>query len=127
LIKEEGFYVFGGQLSDGSASNELWILKSEKDSLRWVKGNSLVQGIGPRPRYSHSITYYEKENSLLITGGRNDRGKVIYSDAYFLTRDTLTWIKIDIRGPGMIGRADHFTLWDGDIEFVIFGGIDYNY
>ena len=56
------------------------------------------------------MTYYEKENSLLLVGGRNDRAKVIYSDAYFLRLDNLNWIKILINGDGMISRADHFIV-----------------
>ena len=33
FLKEEGFYIFGGRLSDGAASNELWVLKCDKDKL----------------------------------------------------------------------------------------------
>jgi len=37
LIKEEGFYLFGGLKADGECSNDLWILKIEKDHLKWTK------------------------------------------------------------------------------------------
>eukprot|EP00347_Sterkiella_histriomuscorum_P010691 403375295 len=128
LIQEEGFYIFGGLLSDGSASNDLWILKPFKDQLQWINGDKLCSGRKPKPRYSHSLTYFEKENSLIITGGRNDRGKFMHSDIYLLTLDRLNWIQIEIVGNGMMARADHFCVpGQNPDEFVILGGIDSNY
>ena len=52
------------------------------------------------------MTYYERENALLITGGRNERERIVYADAYFLTLDKMEWIKVNILGQGMIGRTD---------------------
>lgn len=69
--KEEGFYLFGGFLQSGEATNELWILKSETEHLKWIKGET--QGLAPEPRYQHAITKFEKENALIISGGRNDK------------------------------------------------------
>jgi hypothetical protein len=53
------------------------------------------------------MTHFQKENSLLLVGGRNDRLKSIFNDIWFLTLDTLTWIKIDTLGDGAIARAAH--------------------
>jgi hypothetical protein len=45
------------------------------------------------------MIHYPKENAIIISGGRNDKIQMIYSDLYFLALDTLTWIKVDyIRG-----------------------------
>jgi hypothetical protein len=41
------------------------------------------------------MTYYKKENSFLISGGRNDKVQMVYSDLYFLSLDTLSWMKIE--------------------------------
>jgi hypothetical protein len=74
------------------------------------------------------MTYYKRENSLLISGGRNDKIKIIYSDLYFLTLDTLTWIKIDyIRGQGSMALADHMLIIFNDTDFLIMGGVDPDY
>jgi len=78
FIQVEGFYMFGGLLSDGSASDGFWILKSEKGCLKWVHGENYTKGQKPGGRYSHSMTLFEKENSLIICGGRNDRLKMVY-------------------------------------------------
>lgn len=122
---EEGFYMFGGLHSDGSASNELWILKPDQNSLKWISADNLTSGKKPKPRYSHSLTYFDRENSLLITGGRNERDNHVYSDIYLLTLDTLNWIQVTNIGGGMIGRADHFCVsTDNRNDFVILGGVD---
>lgn len=128
LILEEGFYMFGGLLSDGTATDGLWILKSQNNSLRWVKGDSHTSGKRPSPRYSHSLTYYEKENALIIAGGRNDRENRVFDDLYVLSLDTLNWIRVSNIGEGMIGRADHYCITaDDNHDFVLLGGIDQSY
>ena len=120
--------MFGGLLSDGQPSDGLWILKSDKGCLRWAHGENYTKGQKPGARYSHSMTLFERENALLICGGRNDRLKMVYSDLYMLTLDTLLWIKIDIVGDGMIGRAEHQIISaDSNNDFVILGGMDKGY
>jgi hypothetical protein len=43
LIREEGFYIFGGLLQDGQANGSLWILRLEKgETLRWIKADSMT-------------------------------------------------------------------------------------
>lgn len=97
FILQEGFYLFGGFLEGAMPTNDLWILKSELENLRWIKGNTLGQA--PEPRYQQAMIHYPKENAIIISGGRNDKIQMIYSDLYFLALDTLTWIKVDyIRG-----------------------------
>jgi hypothetical protein len=117
--------MFGGLLGDGTASDGLWILKSERGCLRWVRGEGVTKGQKPGARYSHSMTLFERENALIICGGRNDRLKMVYSDLHMLTLDTLNWINVIISGDGMIGRAEHHIVSaDSMNDFVIFGGMD---
>lgn len=75
------------------------------------------------------MTYFEKENALVIIGGRNDREKVIHNDIFLLTMDSLEWIEvINIYGNcENLKRADHLTVYNEDSDFIIFGGIDENY
>lgn len=49
FILQEGFYLFGGFHEGAMPTNELWILKSELENLKWIKGNTLGQP--PEPRY----------------------------------------------------------------------------
>lgn len=71
------------------------------------------------------MTHYPKQNALIVSGGRNDKVSAIYGDIYFLTLDTLTWIRVDtIKGQGSLDLADHIMLPLNDTEFIVLGGID---
>lgn len=71
---------------------------------------------------------FEKENSLLLSGGRNDKIQMIYNDIYFLTLDTLTWIRIENqKGFGQIGLADHLLAQCTSTDFIVLGGVDSTY
>lgn len=64
----------------------------------------------------------------MISGGRNDKIQEIYADLYFLTLDTLHWVKIErTRGQGFLSLADHILLPCSDTDFLIFGGVDPSY
>lgn len=41
--------MFGGYLEGATATNQLWVLKSEMENLRWVQPATL--GVPPEPRY----------------------------------------------------------------------------
>ena len=76
LIAHEGFYMFGGRLPSGKASNDLYVLsvKRDKKSGR-AKFQAIVPetlGRKPAPRYSHSIDYVPRLSVVVIYGGRND-------------------------------------------------------
>jgi hypothetical protein len=71
---------------------------------------------------------YQKENALLLQGGRNDKISMIYADLYFLTLDTLTWVRIETtKGHGQVALSDHIILPCSDTDFIILGGIDPTY
>jgi hypothetical protein len=96
-IKDKGVYFFGGKSSeDGLLKNDMWVLKIGKKPLDWVKLET--NGEPPRPRYAHSMNFYEEGNYLIIHGGRND-----YSSSNFALNDTfilelfrLDWIKVNL-------------------------------
>jgi hypothetical protein len=74
------------------------------------------------------MIYYPQENALLLSGGRNDKIQMIYSDIYFLALDTLTWLKVEnINGAGALALADHMFLQFRESDFIVFGGIDTTY
>ena len=52
----EGLYIFGGQMSDGSASNELYILECGQIDLTWTLGSEVCKGQAPTARFDHSLT-----------------------------------------------------------------------
>jgi hypothetical protein len=47
---------------------------------------------------------------LIISGGRNDQAKTIYSDMFFLSLDKLIWTEIKLFGNGVAGRSDHHII-----------------
>ena len=36
--------MYGGQLSNGDASGDLWMLRSLKKGLSWVNGDNICEG-----------------------------------------------------------------------------------
>jgi hypothetical protein len=71
------------------------------------------------------MSHFPHQNAILISGGRNDRMQEIFSDLYFLTLDTLTWVKIlTTRGQGFLSLADHVLLPCSETDFILFGGVD---
>jgi len=45
--------MFGGQLSNGDASADLFILRSLKKGLTWSSGANLCTGKPPEARFDH--------------------------------------------------------------------------
>lgn len=53
---------------------------------------------------------------------------MIYSDIYFLTLDTLTWVKVTTqKGQGQLSLSDHMLVPCSGSEFLIMGGVDPTY
>lgn len=117
LIREEGFYLVGGVDAEGVASGEVFVLRCEGLAMKWIKISKRIKGSPPEPRHSLALTYFERENALVVVGGRNDRKKIVYSDVFLLTLDTLIWVNVKCQGNGCIGRADHHIVQDsGPLE-----------
>ena len=71
---------------------------------------------------------FEKENALIISGGRNDKLQVFYSDIYLLGLHNLTWTKIEsYSGFGLYGLSDHIILPITETDFLVLGGTDSSY
>lgn len=79
-LAEEGIYIFGGRLGNGEATNEIRVIKIGSKPLICKKLETkvfaliyeILKGIGPTPRYMHSMNYYEEMNLTIIYGGRDD-------------------------------------------------------
>ena len=69
-LKYEGVYFFGGKGANGFPNNHVRLLKVGSIPLQWV--NIETFGTPPSPRYSHSMSYSEDQNILVIFGGRCD-------------------------------------------------------
>ena len=54
-LKIEGMFMYGGQMSNGDASSDLWVLRSLKKGLSWVNGDKICEGKGPGPRFDHAM------------------------------------------------------------------------
>ena len=63
-------YLFGGIDQEGNFCNDIWILRIGKKPLEWIKPN--FRGKPPKPRFSHTLNYYEDGNFIILHGGRND-------------------------------------------------------
>lgn len=97
-------------------------------------------GMGPCPRYQHSMQYYGKRNQIVVVGGRNDyeyqeRGEVIFNDIYLLSLgmdrwviiDNFTWSQLILKhGPSNYPRSNHASIVLND-RLIIYGGVDRNF
>lgn len=120
LIRVQGMYVFGGYDSNYNASDKVYVLQTGKRPLVWTKPD--ISGIGPSPRYYHSMLYIEKANSLVVFGGRNDQIGACYADVHILRLENLTWIKVIITGSPPAGRSSHSAAMLHN-KLYIFGGV----
>ena len=91
-LKMEGMFMYGGQTSNGEASSDLWVLRSLKKGLNWVRGDKICEGKGPGPRFDHAMCRL-REN-LVILGGRN-RFQFV-SSVYLLDIERLVWSQIAV-------------------------------
>ena len=79
--------------------------------LEWK--DILTSGQDPPPRYSHTMTYSEEQNTLVVFGGRCDfAGKKtnfqqILNDIWILFIENLTWYKAHISGSVPRERFSH--------------------
>ena len=79
LIKYEGFYMFGGRLAKGEATDKLLVLKVMEDRntgrAKFKIDQPQTVGASPPARYMHSIDYMPRMGLVAIYGGRNDAVK----------------------------------------------------
>ena len=130
LIKEKGIYVFGGKSKEeGGISNQLWILVTGKKPLEWIQPNT--KGKPPSPRYSHSMSFYERGNFLIIHGGRNDSisDNIALNDTYLFDLENFEWLKVELysgmKDFKVLNRCGHQSMIYLD-KLIIVGGMNNN-
>ena len=118
--------MFGGQLANGNAVNNLWILEiDKKNSLKWTDASRLTKGKPPEPRFDHTMDRIRE--MLIIVGGRS---KMEFIESVFvLDLETLAWTNIRIRAKTghtrAILRAEHSSAVSRhEHKIYIFGGLD---
>ena len=128
LIKEKGIYVFGGKSKEeGGISNQLWILVTGKKPLEWIQPNT--KGKPPSPRYSHSMSFYERGNFLIIHGGRNDSisDNIALNDTYLFDLENFEWLKVELysgmKDFKVLNRCGHQSMIYLD-KLIIVGGMN---
>ena len=130
LIKEKGIYVFGGKSKEeGGISNQLWILVTGKKPLEWILPNT--KGKPPSPRYSHSMSFYERGNFLIIHGGRNDSisDNIALNDTYLFDLENFEWMKVELysgmKDFKVLNRCGHQSMIYL-YKLIIVGGMNNN-
>ena len=127
-IKEKGIYIFGGIISDeGPINNNIYVLKVGKKPLEWIIIKT--DGCPPCARFDSSLNFYERENILIIHGGRTLNGKYEngFNDTYILNLLSLNWIEVEYFDKTCIAPPRYLhqsIIIDGDL--YIFGGINGN-
>jgi len=129
--KIKGIYVFGGKSKYngiGGLSNDIYVLILGKKPCIWIRLDN-VKGIKPKPRYFHSMSYYEPGNFLIIHGGRNDYQNESYAldDTFIFNLNLFQWQKINLYS-NMIGfkvfpRCGHKSIIYSN-KLLIFGGMN---
>ena len=121
---------FGGKSKEeGGISNKLWILTIGQKLLEWNLAET--KGIPPRPRYNHSMSFYERGNFLIIHGGRNDlmSDTIAFDDTFVLDLEFFEWFKVELYSQfdkfKVLSRCGHQSSIYGN-KLIIFGGMNHN-
>ena len=129
-IKQKGLYIFGGKTKeDGGISNKLWILIIGQRTLEWVLPET--KGKPPRPRYNHSMSFYERGNFLIIHGGRNDNMSetCAFDDTFVFDLEYMEWYSIELYSQlsefKVLSRCGHQSVIYNN-KLIIFGGMNNN-
>ncbi|KAG6832512.1 hypothetical protein H0H92_000141 [Tricholoma furcatifolium] len=111
-------YIFGGLVRE-LPRNDLYLFSTRDNSA------TLVQTIGeiPSPRVGHASALVS--NVLIVWGGdtREDlNAKVKLDDGlYLLNLVSKEWTRVNMHGPGPVGRHGHAVTMSGS-RFIVFGG-----
>ena len=129
--KIKGIYIFGGKSKYdgiGGLSNDMYVLILGKKPCLWIRLDN-VKGIRPKPRYFHSMSYYEPGEFLIIHGGRNDYQNESFAldDTFIFNLNYLEWHQIHLYS-NMVGfkifpRCGHKSVIYSN-KLIIFGGMN---
>lgn len=126
-IPHEGIYFYGGKLETGKILNTIRVLTVGNKSIKWETLNTI--GKPPEPRYAHVMVYYDRLNSLIIHGGRNDESKQTtrgaFNDIAVFHLENLNWINVTKLGYGIVPRYSHTGTLFGS-RLVVFGGMNFD-
>ena len=129
-IKKKGIYFFGGKSrEEGGISNKLYILLIGQKLLEWTVPET--KGKPPRPRYNHSMNFYERGNFLIIHGGRNDlmSDNIAFNDTFVLDLEFFEWFQVELYSQfdkfKVLSRCGHQSTIYGN-KLIIFGGMNNN-
>ena len=127
-IKQKGLYIFGGKSKEeGGISNKLWILILGQKVLEW--GLLETKGKPPRPRYNHSMSFYERGNFLIIHGGRNDNMSetCAFDDTFVFDLEFLEWYSVELYSHlsqfKILSRCGHQSVIYCN-KLIILGGMN---
>ena len=117
----ENFYIYGGILSDGSHSSELWLYQISNN--RWYSKGTLGS-VRPPGLASHTLTLVE-DRWLYLFGGRTEDGD--FSSAMYRidTQNDDAWEKVLARGGKEADRrlVGHTTVYHKESKsLLVFGG-----
>ena len=118
-------YMFGGiNGTTNKMCDDLYILKLDRRVgservFRW--GRVRAEGKAPSRRCQHSLTFFERENMLVVAGGRTENG-IRENDLYVMQLDSLAWVRVWVRSSKLLGRSNHSAAIVGS-QLVIFGGL----
>lgn len=121
VVYEEGMFVFGGVLSDGSHSNELWIYDTATANWSLLASNSTLQ---PPGLSGHSMTLVD--DVMYIIGGKTDGGK--YSSRIYSMNASSpqSWSTLKLSGGRSGDRLlhGHSAVYHPETSsIIIYGGI----
>ena len=99
-----------------------------KKPCLWIRLDN-VKGVKPKPRYFHSMSYYEPGDFLIIHGGRNDYQNESFAldDTFIFNLNHLQWHQVHLYST-MIGfkvfpRCGHKSIIYSN-KLIIFGGMN---
>lgn len=128
-LKDKGWYVFGGINENREYCDTLYLVTVGTRIIKWMKVNT--NGKGPSPRSEATMEFSEKENALIIFGGRNDKisSSFALNDLYFIDLYTYEWIHVELYNEDpkfkVIRRCGHQSLIsEEENKVIIFGGMN---
>lgn len=91
----------------------MYLLLLGRKPLEWIRLKT--NGTPPRPRYFHSMNFFERSNFLIIHGGRNDESESsALNDTFIFDLQNLEWIKVELfsqlQNFHILTRCGHATI-----------------
>lgn len=121
---ENGFYMFGGILKNGSFSNELWFFNFTLETWSLCANDSKVQ---PHKLSGHTLT--QVENYMYVFGGKTEDGR-FWADIYKINGHIPTqWSRVIPLSGKLSDRrlVGHSTVYHPESRsLLIYGGYSHS-